>query len=105
MTTINNIVHAIAYNPPWREAVKANELGQERPDRLPELVHLTQEKTRPITELLERLGTAQTETNQRLNRKGGRLGNLEGNNYERRVRYRVMAQSPARFQLNSHTWP
>ena len=86
MTTINNIVHTIAYNPPWREAVKANELGQERPDRLPELVHLTQEKTRPITELLERLGTAQTETNQRLNRKGGRLGNLEGNNYERKVR-------------------
>ena len=89
MTAINNIddfVHTIAYNPPWREAVKANKLGQERPDLLPELVQLTQEKNRPITELLERLETAKTETNQRLNRKGGRLGNLEGNNYERKVR-------------------
>ena len=89
MTVINNIdgfVHAIADTPPWRGAVQAHLLGQEQPNRLAEFAQLTQEKNRPITELLERLGTAQTETNQRLNRKGGRLGNLEGNAYERKVR-------------------
>ena len=31
----------------------------------------------------------------------GRSGNLEGNDYERKVRCRVMAQSPARFELNN----
>ena len=89
MTVINNIdgfVHAIADTPPWRGAVQAHLLGQEQPNRLAEFVQLTQEKNRPITELLERLGTAKTETNQRLNRKGSRLGNLEGNAYERKVR-------------------
>ena len=30
-----------------------------------------------------------------------RSGNLEGNDYERKARYRVWAQSPARFELNN----
>ena len=32
-----------------------------------------------------------------------RSGNLEGNDYERKARYRVMAQSPARFELKTPT--
>ena len=51
----------------------------------------------------ERLETAQTETNQRLKRMDDHPGSLEGNDYERKVRCRVMALSPARFQLNPHT--
>ena len=101
MPTINNIdgfVHTIAYNPPWREAVPANELGQERPDRFAELVQLTQKKNRPVNERLE---TAQTETNHRLNRMDDHPGSLEGNDYERRVRCRVLAQFPTRFELNN----
>ena len=72
--------------PPWRGAVQVHLLGKERPDRLTEFVQLSQEKNRPINELLERPGTAKTETNQRLTRKGDRLGNLEGVAFERKVR-------------------
>ena len=66
MPTINNIddfAHTIANAPPWREAARANELGQERPGRLPELVQFIEQKHRLVDERLERLGTAQTETN------------------------------------------
>ena len=76
-------------------------LRQEQPDRLTELAQFTEQETRLVNERLERLGTAQTETNQRLNRMDGHPGNLEGNDYERKVRCRVMAQSPARFELNN----
>ena len=35
----------------------------------------------------------------------GHPGNLEGNDYERKVRCRVMAQSPARFELKPPPGP
>ena len=92
MPTINNIdgfVHTIAYNPPWREAVQAHLLRQEQPNRFAEFLQLTQKKNRPVN---ERLGTAQTETDRRLKRMDDHPGSLEGNDYERKVRYRVMAQ-------------
>ena len=63
MATINNIdgfVHTIADKPLWREAVQAHPLGRERPDRLTEFSQL---KNRLVNERMERLGTAQTETN------------------------------------------
>ena len=85
MPTINNIdgfVHTIANNPQWREAVEVHPLGKERPDRFVELVQLTQKKNRPVN---KRLGTAQTETNQRLKRMDDHPENLEGNDYERKV--------------------
>ena len=103
MATINNIggfVHTIADNPPWREAVQVHPLGQERPDRFTEFVQLTDKKNRLVNERLERLETTQTETS-------GSIGwtaapaTSKGNDYERKVRYRVMAQSPARFELNN----
>ena len=93
MTVINNIdgfVHTIADSLPWREAVQAHLLRQEQPNRFAEFVQLTQKKTRPVNERLERLGTAQTETNQGLNRMGGHPENLEGRDYKRKVCCRVM---------------
>ena len=66
MATINNIdgfVHTIADKPLWREAVQAHPLGRERPDRLTKFVQFTEQKNRLVNERMERLGTAQTETN------------------------------------------
>ena len=66
MPTINNIdgfVHTIADNPQWREAVEVHPLGRERPDRLTKFVQFTEQKNRLVNERMERLGTAQTETN------------------------------------------
>ncbi len=66
MASINNIdgfVHTIADKPLWRGAVQVHPLGKERPDRLTEFVQIIEQKHRLVNELLERLGTAQTETN------------------------------------------
>ena len=48
MATINNIdgfVHTIADTPPWREAVQAHQLGQERPNRFAEFSNSPRRKT------------------------------------------------------------
>ena len=88
MAAINNIdgiVHSIADTPRGEGQSKSIRLERSGPTASPSSPAHPREN-RPINELLERLGTAQTETNQRLNRKGGRLGNLEGNAYERKIR-------------------
>ena len=92
MTTINTIedlARILRDQPTWAEALRALLLSQE-------LLDLPGRFDR-FVEALQKANEAQQETNrltdQRLNAIEGRLGNLEGGQYERTVRTKALARS------------
>ena len=80
-----------------------------------QLAQATGENTRQISELAQQLAEFIRETRannlvtnrrldehyQKFNLIEGRLGNLEGSDYERKVRYRVLSRARNRFTLNN----
>ena len=121
MTTIDNIadlVRILKEQPEWADTIRSILLTEELlnlPARFAEFVQLTQESNRLINERLtqidtrvDHLETAQTETNQqltqlntRMNRMEGRFSNLEGSDYERKVRYGALHRAQVRFGLDN----
>ena len=103
MTTINTIedlARILQDQPTWADALRALLLTQELldlPGRFDRFVEAQQEANQAQREFNQ----AQQETNrltgQRLNAIEGRLGNLEGGQYERTVRTKALARS--RFTL------
>ncbi len=117
MTTINTIedlIRILRDQPTWAEALRAILLTQELldlPGRFDRFVEAQREfnqaqqeaneAQREFNQAQEKANEAQQETNrltdQRLNAIEGRLGNLEGGQYERTVRTKALARS--RFTL------
>ncbi len=93
MTSINDIAdlaRILKEQPEWADTIRSILLSEELlnlPARFAEFVQLTQESNRL--------------TNERLNRLEGRMGNLEGSDYERKVRYRAMSRAQLRFGLDN----
>ena len=103
MTTINTIedlARILRDQPTWAEALRALLLTQELLD-LPGRFDRFVEAQREFNQAQQEANEAQQETNrltgQRLNAIEGRLGNLEGGQYERTVRTKALARS--RFTL------
>ena len=112
MTTINTIedlARILRDQPTWAEALRALILAQdllELPGRFDRFVQAQQESNsaqREANEAQQEFNSAQREANkaqqefnrttdQRLNAIEGRLGNLEGGEYERNVRNRALAR-------------
>ncbi len=81
------------------------ETGQTETNRRLESLETAQVET---NQRLERLENAQTETNRqltqlntRMNRMEGRFSNLEGSDYERKVRYGALHRAQVRFGLDN----
>ena len=100
MTTINNIadlVRILKEQPEWADTIRGILLTEELldlPARFAEFVQLTQESHRLINERLTQMET-------RMNRMEGRFSNFEGSDYERKVRYRALHRTQARFGLDN----
>ena len=135
MTTINNIadlVQVLKDEPGWADTIRSILLSDELlnlPARLAEFSQLMQENARQTNERLERVETAQEETNQqvgllagtveqlgtgmnrlevtveqlgtRMNRLEDRFGNFEGSDYERKVRFRALHRAQSQFGLEN----
>ena len=110
MTTINTIedlARILRDQPTWAEALRALLLTQElldlpgRFDRFVEAQREFNQAQQEANETQREFNQAQQETNrltdQRLNTIEGRIGNLEGGQYERTVRTKALARS--RFTL------
>ena len=106
MTTINTIedlARILRDQPTWAEALRALLLTQDLldlPGRFDRCVETQQEfnqAQREFNQAQQKANEAQQETNrltdQRLNAIEGRLGNLQGGQYERSVRARALARS------------
>ena len=117
MTTINTVedlVRILREQPAWAEAVRAVLLTDDlldlpaRFDRFvqsfdhfvqsQEEINRAQEETnRHLSELLAELKEISESNRQRLNRAEGRLGNLEGEQYERTIRAKALARCQLHF--------
>ena len=120
MTTINTIedlARILRDQPTWAEALRALILAQdllELPGRFDRFVQAQQEfnsAQREANEAQQEFNSAQREANeaqqgfnrttdQRLNAIEGRLGNIEGGQYERAVRTRALARSLNSLEFN-----
>ena len=128
MTTINSIgdlVRILKEQPEWADTIRGILLSEELlnlPAQFAEFVRVTQEHNQLINQRLERLEVGMERVETRLDRlevlfgnlEGrvgnlevrfgsleGRVGNLEGSDYERKVRYRILARAQRRFGLEN----
>ena len=91
MTTINDIsdlVQVLKDRPDWLAAVRNMIVGEELlslPQQLAQFIKATEENFRLV--------------NRRFNRLEGKVGNLEGSDYERRVRTRIMVRMEHNFGM------
>ena len=98
MTTINDIndlARILREQPEWVDTLRSLLLTQELlelPDRLAELVKV-------VEAMDQRLGGRLDSVEGRLGSLEGRFSNLEGNDYERRVRYRVLSRVQQYFGM------
>lgn len=103
MTTINTIddlVRILREQPAWAEAVRAVLLTDDLldlPARFDRFVQSQEETNRHLSELLAELKEVSEDNRRRLNRVEGRLGNLEGGQYERTIRAKAMARCQLHF--------
>ena len=107
MTTINSIgdlVRILKEQPEWADTIRGILLSEELlnlPAQFAEFVRVTQEHNQLINQRLERLEDRMDRVETRLVRLEGRVGNLEGSDYERKVRYRILARAQRRFGLKN----
>jgi hypothetical protein len=107
MTTINSIgdlVRILKEQPEWADTIRGILLSEELlnlPSQFAEFVRVTQEHNQLINQRLERLEDRMDRVETRLVRLEGRVGNLEGSDYERKVRYRILARAQRRFGLEN----
>ena len=107
MTTINSIgdlVRILKEQPEWADTIRGILLSAELlnlPAQFAEFVRVTQEHNQLINQRLERLEDRMDRVETRLVRLEGRVGNLEGSDYERKVRYRILARAQRRFGLEN----
>jgi septal ring factor EnvC (AmiA/AmiB activator) len=121
MTTINSIgdlVRILKEQPEWADTIRGILLSEELlnlPSQFAEFVRVTQEHNQLINQRLDRLevGLERVETRLdqlevrfgtlegRVGTLEGRVGNLEGSDYERKVRYRILARAQRRFGLEN----
>ena len=107
MTTINSIgdlVRILKEQPEWADTIRGILLSEELlnlPAQFAEFVRVTQEHNQLINQRLERLEDRMDRVETRLVRLEGRVGNLEGSDYERKVRYRILARAQRRFGLEN----
>ena len=103
MTTINTIedlVRILREQPAWAEAVRAVLLTDDLldlPARFDRFVQSQEETNRHLSELLAELKEVSEDNRRRLNRAEGRLGNLEGGQYERTIRAKALARCQLHF--------
>ena len=103
MTTINTIedlVRILREQPAWAEAVRAVLLTDDLldlPARFDRFLQSQEETNRHLSELLAELKEVSEDNRRRLNRVEGRLGNLEGGQYERTIRAKAMARCQLHF--------
>ena len=103
MTTINTVedlVRILREQPAWAEAVRAVLLTDDLldlPARFDRFVQSQEETNRHLSELLAELKEISEDNRQRLNRVEGRLGNLEGGQYERTIRAKALARCQLHF--------
>ena len=107
MTTINSIgdlVRILKEQPEWADTIRGILLSAELlnlPAQFAEFVRVTQEHNQLVNQRLERLEDRMDRVETRLVRLEGRVGNLEGSDYERKVRYRILARAQRRFGLEN----
>ena len=110
MTTINTIedlVRILREQPAWAEAVRSVLLSDDLldlPARFDRFVQSQEETNRYLSEMLAELKEISEDNRQRLNslesranRTEGRLGNLEGGQYERNIRAKALARCQLRY--------
>ena len=103
MTTINTIedlVRILREQPAWAEAVRAVLLTDDLldlPARFDRFVQSQEETNRHLSELLAELKEVSEDNRRRLNRVEGRLGNLEGGQYEQTIRAKALARCQLHF--------
>ena len=107
MTTINSIgdlVRILKEQPEWADTIRGILLSEELlnlPSQFAEFVRVTQEHNQLINQRLDRQEDRMDGVETRLVRLEGRVGNLEGSDYERKVRYRILARAQRRFGLEN----
>ena len=107
MTTINSIgdlVRILKEQPEWADTIRGILLSEELlnlPAQFAEFVRVTQEHNQLINQRLDRQEDRMDRVETRLVRLEGRVGNLEGSDYERKVRYRILARAQRRFGLEN----
>ena len=107
MTTINDIsdlVRVLEERPDWRAAVRNLLLGEDLlnvPQQLAQLIETTNQFIETTNQFIEATHENFRVVNTRLNRLEGKTGNLEGNDYERRIANRAMLRARRHFGLNN----
>ena len=103
MTTINTIddlARILREQPAWADTLRALLLTEDLldlPARFDRFVQSQEETNRHLSELLAELKEISENNRQRLNRAEGRLGNLEGGQYERTIRAKALARCQLHF--------
>ena len=96
MTSVNDIsdfARIIREQPEWADAIRSLLLGKELlelPERFAKFVQLTTENFQLVHQRLDNLETRMDNLETRMDRLEGRFGNFEGNDYERRIRTKML---------------
>ena len=96
MTSVNDIsdfARIIREQPEWADTIRSLLLGKELlelPERFAKFVQLTTENFQLVHQRLDNLETRMDNLETRMDRLEGRFGNFEGNDYERRIRTKML---------------
>ena len=107
---ISDVARILRERPEWLDIIRSIVVGEELlsvPQQLAELTQTVNALTQRVDDLTQRLDDFIQATNEnfrlvyeRLDRLEGRFSNFEGNDYERRVRNRLLFRATLRFDLN-----
>ena len=107
---ISDVARILRERPEWLDIIRSIVVGEELlsvPQQLAELTQTVNALTQRVDDLTQRLDDFIQATNEnfrlvyeRLDRLEGRFSNYEGNDYERRIRNRLLFRATLRFNLN-----